>query len=138
MILRPLTEVLKPGDSVEETPKIYLAGPIARLGVDQAARLHLEASVELVKRGYAVFSPLMNSYPIFEQTKQLVSKPWWQALEEPFIQTCDALVFIFTPELFFSEGCRREFEYAQAHRKPVGFGMKVDKGRWTFLVQDMN
>ena len=125
-MLKPIIEVLKPGSVV------YLAGPIARLGVDEAAKLHLDCMIELIAKSYAVFSPLMNSYPAWKRVGEQFGA-WWERLEERMIAAVDCVVFITIPELLGSEGCLREYKYATWHKKPVALAIPTRDG-WLFLM----
>jgi len=70
----------------------------------------------------------MNAVPVWLETKEKVSEPWWEALEERFIKAVDVLVVITVPETIISAGCQREIKMAQRAKKPIGLLVVTDKG----------
>lgn len=99
---------------------VYLAGAYSKgENKNLAFNFHLNIAKWLVKQGYAVYSPIVHSH--FIASRETTSTPWWEELEPRIISVVDGVLFILDDNMFTSEGCKREFKYALANRKPIGF-----------------
>ena len=98
---------------------VYLSGPFSGLGMKEAVELHRTCAAHLVRMGYAVVSPIMNSVAVWVSTREEVKAEWWLDLEPRLIEACDVVCVIITPATFLSDGVRREVEIARQKQKPL-------------------
>lgn len=102
--------------------KIYLAVPYShqnRTVMEQRFKLVNRKSADLMKKGHIVFSPISHSHPIATQEELPLSHDYWKAMNESFIDWCDALYVYRLACWQFSAGVHSEIEYAIKTGKPV-------------------
>ena len=81
--------------------------------------MHRTCAAHLVRMGYAVISPIMNSVAVWVSTREEVKAEWWLDLEPRLIDACDVVCIIIVPATFLSDGVRREVEIARQKQKPL-------------------
>ena len=101
---------------------VYLAGPYSVYkDREKAFQLHLKVARWLIGRGHSVYSPIVHGHVISRNVFYGgVEFNWWEDIEPRFIRAVDAVLFIYTPELWKSRGCQREALYALLMGKPIG------------------
>lgn len=113
----------------------YLAGPFTGLDIHEAVNIHRTCAEHLVRLGYSVYSPILNTVPVWLSTQEDNPHPWWEELERRFIKDCDVFVAIITTNSFLSDGLRRELQMAEEHNLLVRGIIPLSGGR--FIVTDL-
>lgn len=101
--------------------KIYLAIPYSGMEESSFQQAN-EATVELLKNGYNVFSPITHSHPL---TRFNLPGTWdfWSKIDYQFLDWCDKVVVLIPKEgwekVETSKGCSAEVDYALKNGKSV-------------------
>jgi hypothetical protein len=90
----------------------YLASPYRQYphGPDAAYEEAAYATAWLAKRGFVVFSPIVHSHPLVKTGVMLpqFDHEFWMAIDRPFMDACDYLVFYKLEGWEKSEGMAEE------------------------------
>ena len=113
----------------------YLSGPFGQVDIARAVALHRDCAAHLVRLGYSVVSPILNSVPVWLETREDVDTPWWESLEEPLIEMADVFVVIITVPTFLSPGVQREIEIATRLDKLIRGIIPLSDNR--FVIADL-
>lgn len=95
--------------------KIFISGPITNGGTADEETVYknvanaIEAGIELIRKGHFPFIPHLSVLTNNVAKRQGVEIPWqtWMAIDDAFLQTCDALL-----SLGNSKGADVEWERA--------------------------
>lgn len=103
---------------------IYLASPfshpdpdVRRTRYEQVTKL----TVDLLKEGKHVFSPIAYSYEMAERFGLCGSWDFWEKLDLDFLIRCDELWVLMLPGWDQSRGVEAEIDFAQRHGIPVTY-----------------
>lgn len=101
---------------------IYLASPyshpdpmVKEMRYEQA----LQATVELMKQGHVIFSPIVHSHPVAVLHDFPGNWEFWKTIDEVFISKSDELWVLMLDGWKESIGVNAEIQIAQAQGKPV-------------------
>jgi nucleoside 2-deoxyribosyltransferase len=97
-------------------PVLYLASPYSH--PDKAVQLErfhkvCKAAGYFIKRGYAVYSPIVHMHSIVETCAFPAGWAYWQAMDETFLRLCDELWVLCLDGWDVSEGVQAEIAYAE-------------------------
>lgn len=113
--------------------KIYLAVPYTGMKESSFKQVN-KVSVEVLKLGHNVFSPITHSHVLHELDGESIPGDWsfWQHIDYQFIDWADE-VWVLVPKegiepVNKSTGVQAEIKYAEEHNKPVKF-VQVTKGK---------
>lgn len=103
---------------------IYLACPYSHK--DKKVRAERfkaanRAAVDLMKRGFLVFSPISHSHPIATEGKLKGDWTTWQDFDTRMIYACDEVYVVCVEGWDESEGVRYELQVAHSLRKQVNY-----------------
>jgi len=102
---------------------IYLASPYTsdhEIIMEGRYYAALDATAELIKAGYNVFSPIVHSHHIGRVLGNGNDSAYWTALDLSFIERwADVLVVLCIPGWWKSDGIMREVDRAEAMVVPV-------------------
>ncbi|MDA7504044.1 DUF1937 family protein [bacterium] len=107
---------------------IYLASPYSH--EDQSVRelrfqAACRATANLIRNGYAVYSPVVHSHPL---TKHQLPTDWsfWKSIDEEFLRCCDALMVLMLNGWDQSVGVQAEITIATELGQPVWYHNPAD------------
>ena len=106
--------------------KVYLGAPYSHpnpLWMSLRFELINLAALQLIRRGYIVFSPISHSHPIANAAaeKQTVQNyDLWLNQDKHFLEWADILVVLCLPGWAKSKGLLFERDWCLEHNKPVG------------------
>lgn len=102
---------------------IYLASPYTsdyEIVMEGRYYAALDATAELIKAGYNVFSPIVHSHHIGRVLGNGNDSAYWTALDLSFIERwADVLVVLCIPGWWKSQGIMREVDRAEEVGVPV-------------------
>jgi nucleoside 2-deoxyribosyltransferase len=99
----------------------YLASPYShndREVMTQRAEQVLKATVDLLKEGYYMFSPIAYNVPM-EKFNLPTDWNFWQDYDKAFVKRCDALAVLQIEGWRVSVGVAAEVEYAKSLGIPI-------------------
>lgn len=109
---------------IEHLPKehlYYLASPYSKYpgGLERAFKDICIISADLVRRGYAVFSPIAHTHPIAIQGGlNPLDHSLWLPFDEPMMRACTAIAVAMLPGWKDSYGVDFEIKQFKAMAKP--------------------
>lgn len=108
--------------------KVYLGIPYTKLDHEKVFEIANKVSVELIKKGFRVFSPITMGHPFAEYLpeEKRTDGQFWLDLFLPEMETCDELIMVSIGKNGFelieeSSGCQAEIEYSKNLNKPLNY-----------------
>lgn len=102
---------------------IYLASPYSH--PDQSVRelryqINVRVTVELIQKGYAIFSPIVYAHPF---TEQGLPTDWsyWNRYDRDYLTHCDLMLVLQLDGWEESEGVQAEITIAERLGTPVWY-----------------
>lgn len=101
---------------------VYLASPYSHPDADkrhERFRLACQASVELIRDGFHVFSPIAHTHPIALEGELPLEWDYWEAYDQRMIAACDELHVLRLEGWKESKGIAAEIKIAERMGKPI-------------------
>lgn len=93
--------------------KIYIASPYTKGDVAQNIKKQMDATEELYKLGFAVYSPIVSTH--FQHMVYPRDYNFWMSVDYEWVEACDALLRLPGD----SDGADMEMEHAERKGIPV-------------------
>jgi hypothetical protein len=106
--------------------KIYLAIPYTRMESSSFEQANI-ATIELLKLGVNVFSPITHSHPLVILDGESLKGTWefWEQMDKQFIDWADEVIVLIPKEGFQmvinSKGIKNEIDYARSQEKTIRY-----------------
>ena len=108
----------KDADELDQLRPPITKGQVIQIERYEAA---IDATAYLMKKGYAVYSPIVATHPVAVEHELPLGSEYWMQFDEIILNKCDEIVVLMLYGWTESPGVKREIEIMRALNKEVTY-----------------